>query len=475
VKHALMATSRAHRSRQWASVALIGMFLSTAGGTTALAQQVAPAAAPVVPDTNSSSVDLEKTGSGARRQQFEVGDKLRISFYEHLGSEDDRWANSNQPAKPDRSFYLHPEVSGDYTVQSDGTISFPIIGDFVITNRSSQQVNTDLAAAFGNAIGRRASVNAILIERSPVYIIGPVKQPGVYRFQNGMTAFHAVALAGGFERSDDEKWTILDALRESGNVTAVTSRLEHLLAQWAVIHSELGNTDVAVPDRLVDLAGSQKAASLIREEKALREEIIKARGQTAHALASAVEAAQSQLGIARDRLTPLQSTIQLQQDRYAGLQKLFSAGHVDKMFLIQAQSELAAAEDRQANARSDVEKATQQLVAAKIDNARFDTKTITDLNQEAADLEREIGQLAPTLSAGTGMLDVMRLSDSRRQHDDAPKFEIIRSTISGPETIMAEGTTLLHPGDLVRVERKPEFDSERQASTIRSPLPEAVR
>jgi protein involved in polysaccharide export with SLBB domain len=472
---ASIAWFRARRLTPIAAISLLAwVVLITPTATSASAQPVA-AADQASTSAKSPAIDLDQIGHRATKQQFEVGDRLKISFYEHLGSEDSKWGNSAEPTKPDRSFYLHPEISGDYTIQSDGTISFPIIGDVEVTGRSSAQANAELSASFEKAIGRHAFVNAILLERSPIYIIGPVKQPGVYKFQNGMTAFHAVALAGGFERSENERWSILDALRENGNVTAATSRLKHLLAQWAVIHAESSNTDVVVPDRLVDLAGPREATSLIKEEKAQRAEIIRLRGQTEQTLSSAVSAAQRQLDVANDRLAPLQSGVQLQKARYAGVQKLFDGGRIDRVFLIQAQGDLSAAEDRQASARSEVEKATVQLVIAKIEAAKFQTKTITDLNQEAADRQREIGQLAPTLLADTGMLDVMKLSDSRHQSDDTLKFEIIRSTSSGPGTLAAEGTTLLHPGDLVRVERKPDLDLERQAYTTRSGSPQAVQ
>jgi protein involved in polysaccharide export with SLBB domain len=399
-----------------------------------------------------------------------MGDKLKVSFYEHLGSEDDKWGNAGQPTKPDRSFYLHPEISGDYIVQADGTVSFPIIGDFAVTNRSSQQVTADLSAAFEKAIGRHSFANVVLVERSPVYIIGPVKQPGVYPYRAGMTAYHAVALAGGVEQSDNDKWRVLDALRETGTVASATTRLKHVLAQWAVIQAELTNTDLTVPNQLVDLAGPNEAASLVREEKSQREEIIKERVQTEQTLASAVAAAEHQLQIANDRIAPLQSAIQLRQNRYAGLQKLFSNGSVDKIFLVQAQSELTDVEDRQAAARADVEKANQQVVLAKVDQARFRTKSLTDLHAELADRQREIGQLAPTLTAETGALDVLKLADTRRKSDDSLTFEVIRSVPSGaPATFEAEGTTLLRPGDLVHVGRKAEPQETRQASTSVGP------
>jgi exopolysaccharide production protein ExoF len=422
--------------------------------------------------TDSAAVQRSENGPetgrkpGASKLQFEIGDKLKISFYERLGSEDDKWGNSGQPTKPDRSFYLHPEISGDYTIQPDGAISFPIIGDFLISSRSSQQVHAELSAAFEKAVGRRAFVNAILLERSPIYIIGPVKQPGVYKFQAGMTAFHAVALAGGFERTDNDKWAVLDALKESGNVTATISRLKHLLAQWAVIHSELTDSDVAVPDRLVDLVGPREAASLINDEKTQRAEIIRAREETERALASAVSAAQRQRDIANERVAPLQSAIQMRQSRFAGLQNLFTRGSVDKIFLLQAQSELSDVEDRAAAARNDVEKATQQFVLAKIEEARFKTKMITDLNQELSDRQREIGQLAPTLSADIGVLDALKLGDPRRESDDTLTFSIVRSTTSGSAKFTAEGTTQLSPGDLVYVRRTLEPHLERQASAL---------
>ena len=110
--------------------------------------------------------------AAATRQQFEIGDKLKVSFYERLGSDSDRWRNAQDAMKPDRSFFLHPELSGDYSVQSDGTISFPVVGEVSIAGHTVVEVDSELAASFEKLLGRPAFVNAALVERSPFISLG---------------------------------------------------------------------------------------------------------------------------------------------------------------------------------------------------------------------------------------------------------------------------------------------------------------
>ena len=64
----------------------------------------------------------------------------------------------------------------------------------------SDEVRADLAVSFTTVIGRSANTDVKISDRSPIYVVGPVKNPGAYKYVPGMIVLHAMALAGGLDR-----------------------------------------------------------------------------------------------------------------------------------------------------------------------------------------------------------------------------------------------------------------------------------
>jgi protein involved in polysaccharide export with SLBB domain len=376
--------------------------------------------------------------------KYGTGDKLKVSFYERLAMEEDKWANVKQTTKPDRSFYLHPEISGEYTVQADWTISFPLIGNVVVANRDTKQVEADITAAFEKRVGHPGFVNIVLVEREPIYVVGPVKRPGSYKFESGITPLHAVALAGGLQRNDEDRWAVVEAVRDSGKLEAATNRLKNVLAQYAVLRAELDGTAVSTPAQLLKLAGADEAQRLIAREQEQRAAIVKARNERQHALSVAVETAQQAVDIDRSRLVPLQENVQMRQNRADGMQSLFERGTINKLHLMQAQSELSDVKDRKANAQSSLAEDLHRLSLAKGDATKFKIEMNNELDQEIAARQREIDELSPNIAANVGLLGVLKPDGSLNEF---VQFEIVRRF----KVIEANDTTPLQPGDLVRI------------------------
>ena len=205
---------------------------------------------------------------------FSVGDKLKVSFYEALNN-DAKWAAIGKVREPGPSFYLHSEISGEYTVAADWTISVPIIGNVVVAHRTATQVEASLAKNLERAIGHSGFVNVAITARKPLYIVGWVNKPGVYTFEPDMTPLNLVALAGGFKTTPADRWSTIEALRESAQRISALDRLQHSLAQYAVLKAEIDNSSVEPPQQLIDLAGLSGADKLIQQENAKRKPLVR--------------------------------------------------------------------------------------------------------------------------------------------------------------------------------------------------------
>jgi hypothetical protein len=120
-------------------------------------------------------------------------------------------------------------------------------------------------------------------------------------------------------------------------------------------------------------------------------------------------------------------------------------GHLDRTIVIQAQSDLADAQDRRAGALTSIATDQNRLANARTDAAKFASDTKAELAQKVADLQREIDTLSPEVSTDAGVMQLLRPSDPSSDGD--LRFEIVR----GLDVLSADITTRLDPGDVVRV------------------------
>src|SRR5579883_1052889 len=194
---------------------------------------------------------------------FRTGDKLKIMFYQRVDFQEDKWTKTR--TVPD-SLEQRTELSGEFLVQDDGTISLPLLGRMPAAGRTAQELQSALQSSFGATLGHDGFVTITLLERQPIYILGPVKNPGSYAYAPGMTVLHAVALAGGLDRSHLEPWQQLESVRETERSYTSVDHLIQSLARVAVLQAERDGTTVQVPQSLIDIAGEAKARGAINAE-----------------------------------------------------------------------------------------------------------------------------------------------------------------------------------------------------------------
>lgn len=145
-------------------MAVAGVFGLLVLAMTSLAPAVAQAPAPAPAPT---------AGQDAR-YTLDSGDKVRLLVF---GQKD---------------------LSGDFVVTGNGTLSLPLIGEVAVKGLTLRQVETAIADKLQPDYLKNPRVSAEVINYRPFYIIGEVKNPGTYPYVNGMRIVNAVAIAGGY-------------------------------------------------------------------------------------------------------------------------------------------------------------------------------------------------------------------------------------------------------------------------------------
>ncbi|MGB7760935.1 MAG: polysaccharide biosynthesis/export family protein, partial [Bryobacteraceae bacterium] len=92
-------------------------------------------------------------------------------------------------------------MSGEFTVRPDGAISIPLLGDVMVSGRTPQQVEEDIAHRLvdGQLIrDPHVSVGLTAVHSKKYYIQGEVNKPGSYDLVVPTTIMEGLVNAGGF-------------------------------------------------------------------------------------------------------------------------------------------------------------------------------------------------------------------------------------------------------------------------------------
>ena len=380
------------------------------------------------------------------------GDALQITFY-------DRYQKTENTTAPT---FKRADLSGDYPVAGDGSITLPQLGIVPVEGMSLADLTGRLekeSAALGS---NDLIVRVAFSNRPPVYIKGNIRNPGAYRYMPGLTIGKLVALASGYKliaSRDVSADVILDA---QSNIPIYRTKLARLLAQKAQLEAEYRNKpSLGVPIEMTSLVGERMAADLIAEQQ----ELHRIRGQLWRdrlALADQeIKLAQSGHASAKDALTLAQIRADLDAEKLEFWEKTYQPDYFkvstkaregrlrdEKVSLASARA-AQDAETLLSDAKAKVVRAAQQIADLKLSHT---TKLTSDLaNVESLILDYR-GLLAISESKLNNTLAQQKTASQNNQR--AVSLIIQRLSKTGLTDIAADEQILLRPGDIVQVSLK---------------------
>lgn len=97
--------------------------------------------------------------------------------------------------------YQEKELSGLHRVGADGTISYPMVGTVKVAGLTPGALTEILTGRLKNGFLRNPQVSVFVKEfnSKKVFVLGEVRKPGTFRYEDRMTIVQAVTLAGGLK------------------------------------------------------------------------------------------------------------------------------------------------------------------------------------------------------------------------------------------------------------------------------------
>jgi polysaccharide export outer membrane protein len=97
--------------------------------------------------------------------------------------------------------YQEKELSGLFRVGVDGTFSYPLVGEVKARGTTSSSLARLLTDRLKSDYLREPQVSVFVKEfnSKKVFVLGEVRKPGTFRYEDKMTIVQAVTLAGGLK------------------------------------------------------------------------------------------------------------------------------------------------------------------------------------------------------------------------------------------------------------------------------------
>jgi polysaccharide export outer membrane protein len=95
--------------------------------------------------------------------------------------------------------YDHVDLTGSFTVESDGSLTYPLIGRIKAAGLTLREFENALKTALSDGFLKnpQLSVSMDQYKSQRVFVMGEVRAPGAYQLTGNMTVIEALAKAGG--------------------------------------------------------------------------------------------------------------------------------------------------------------------------------------------------------------------------------------------------------------------------------------
>jgi len=362
-----------------------------------------------------------------------------------------------------------PDIGGDYTVNTDGVVSMPLIGEL---KAAGLGVN-ELARSIEQRLAQRSEGNdhpfaaVEIAQYRPFFIVGDVEKPGQYPYQPGLSVLQAIGVAGGYYRQNDVAQLRLgrDLALAQGDIDAFSLRLLRLKAREARLAAVLQNDSaIAFPANLLSERSNPAVAAIIDRENAALGLESETETQNAQSVESIKTLYREEIASLSGQIDALRTEQQNVQRQLQDLRNLSGKGLALTPTMTALERTLSQISNEQLSINTAIVKAQENMSLAEqqfrdqtLARGRADMRELQQVRDEIAELTSRIGTAH----------DLRDEAQNRASREDAllagdeparGAIAVLRREGERVREIVGEDTTLLEPGDVVKVppaKRKP--------------------
>jgi polysaccharide export outer membrane protein len=367
-----------------------------------------------------------------------------------------------------------PELRQRVAVQLDGSISYPLLGTFMVAGLPPSEVRAKIRTVLPTKVFRQRApdgrenvvviepdqVTANVVEYRPIYVNGDVSRPGEQVYRPLMTVHQAVALSGGYEvmrfRMNNP---FLDSADFRSDYESLWIEFAKEQAHVWRVRAELGEEDTLDPKGLRDVP---IPADTISQIARLEAEQLKARQddylREKEFLRLGIKHADEQTAVLSEQLQKEEAGLQADTQDLQRVTDLFGKGAVPIPRITDSRRAVLLSSTRKLQTISQLMITKKQRDEFSRQLERLDDLRGINLHQELQDAGVKLNQIRAKLQGVGEKLQYTALVRSQliRGGGSKPQITVARKENKNWERFAAEEDSELQPGDVVEVALRPE-------------------
>ena len=395
------------------------------------------------PDTRRATAAAAVTAPGAA-QRFEIASAERLTI----------------------KFQGYAELTGEYRVNPDQTISIPVLGRISVGKMTPADLELALAERASRVTGRETYITVEISEYRPVFVTGYVNRPGASPWKPGMTVLHAVTLLGGVYRATADNvggGMVIGADNEIVRLRRATTDLRRVIAGIARLQAEREDKGtILVPDKLIALVGKVEAERLIGEQTTALTSRRTGRAAQLASLERARKISEQELVGLQEQSVRLKAMLATRRDYKQKIDGLQAKGIVRADRSMEETSRVSELEDRATTVSVGIARVQGALAGLERETIYLNQDRLATIDTELLKQDREVAQLELEIESArnayrkmTGAPAPVTFSEGETAKTSLVEYEIVRDG-AGQTSVKVDQFTLLLPGDILVVSTRQE-------------------
>lgn len=375
--------------------------------------------------------------------RLDAGDRIRLRIFEWRPSLD--------------QVHEWKALNDEYTVSAAGTVSLPLVGNIRARSLTTADFGVQVADAMRKRIGLSDTphISVEVVQYRPFYVVGRVQKPGEYPYRPGLTVLQAVGIAGGMRRDEGGQRISREIIASRGELRGLRQRHRALLAKRARLAAESADSET-IDFGLLARSSDPVLIQLMHQER----EILAAQRQEHRSKISNLSDRRSHLS---EQLRSLMAQRQnqldearLAQEDLANVQALVQKKLASEPRRLTAQRNVYQLEGDRLRLDASMMRVQEEIdkAVASIDELEVGRKAKLSVEIAAvqADLAEVLGKIATTEQL---LRDASEADGAGDQDSASTTYTIVRLSGRREERRVVSETSLMHPGDTLKVEIDP--------------------
>lgn len=349
-------------------------------------------------------------------------------------------------------------LGGEFLISQARTVTLPVIGTLPVGNLDGAGLAAEIAKQLKTKIGLVQTPEATveILEQQPIYVVGEVNKPGEYKFHPGLTVLQSVAMSGGEFRPVNGSLGFADKTGYIGQLQEIDNSILRSKIRIARLQAEMSDAK----EMRFEPAGQDDhgvTSAIFQQEQIIHAARMNDMDRQSKSFVELRDLLTSEIAITEKKITSTDEDIDSIRKELTNVKSMVERG----IALPTRQSDLERTLRSYNGNRLDLVTAimrARQNIAETTRNldGLYDkqrTQVASDLQSEQASLD-----LQKLKRETTQKLLIEALSGDAASQADAGApmlvFSVTRQEGLAVKEIPASDSTVLQPGDVVRVVRK---------------------